>query len=469
LADTLADTLADSTADSGGSAICGDGKCEYPGETPATCAKDCANIPYCGNGVCDGTETAATCAKDCGGDAGSDAADALSDTLSDTLSDSAVFDGSGGDGGPKDSGAFDTGPSDSGGADSSSSDAVGSCTGKADGTPCISAMACTVGATCSSGQCQGGKVSCDDGNSCTEDACDAMAKVCKHSNVVDGTTCSDGEPCTQNDSCSAGSCKAGTKICEPNACKDKTIECGGSLLLTVPDSTSVLTQLGCAAGSAPTGGKEWSVLMPTACSADNQVVLRAFGTGSFGSAPIDQQAVHVYLIDEDASALSCGNTVKCTDLTMKQQKCGTSGPAATGDCAAEWLISIKTAAKGARRIVIDTLASAQISSFQALAISCQCAGGSCGDGKCDSANEDKGNCPADCGSAGYCGDGKCDPATEDMTKCPADCMAICGDGKCMYPTETPQNCNADCGSVTYCGNGTCDAGETPATCSKDCK
>jgi hypothetical protein len=39
----------------------------------------------------------------------------------------------------------------------------------------------------------------------------------------------------------------------------------------------------------------------------------------------------------------------------------------------------------------------------------------------------------------------------------------------MYPTETPQNCNADCGSVTYCGNGTCDAGETPATCSKDCK
>ncbi|MCK6571536.1 hypothetical protein L6V77_10635 [Myxococcota bacterium] len=47
-------------ADCGG---CGDGNCS-DGETPETCAADCAVT--CGDGACDGGESAATCPEDCG-------------------------------------------------------------------------------------------------------------------------------------------------------------------------------------------------------------------------------------------------------------------------------------------------------------------------------------------------------------------------------------------------------------------
>jgi hypothetical protein len=43
---------------------CGDGLCNNT-ETTATCAQDCSATPVCGDGTCNGTETTATCAQDC--------------------------------------------------------------------------------------------------------------------------------------------------------------------------------------------------------------------------------------------------------------------------------------------------------------------------------------------------------------------------------------------------------------------
>ncbi|MEZ4268354.1 MAG: hypothetical protein R3F39_18475 [Myxococcota bacterium] len=48
-----------------GGPVCGDGKCETP-ETPATCPADCkAGGPECGDGKCETPETTATCPADC--------------------------------------------------------------------------------------------------------------------------------------------------------------------------------------------------------------------------------------------------------------------------------------------------------------------------------------------------------------------------------------------------------------------
>ena len=65
---------------------------------------------------------------------------------------------------------------------------------------------------------------CDDGDPCTEDACDAE-DGCATSPVADGTACDDGEDCTLGEACTAGSCVAPAgplcdddNICTVDAC-----------------------------------------------------------------------------------------------------------------------------------------------------------------------------------------------------------------------------------------------------------
>ncbi len=63
--------------------------------------------------------------------------------------------------------------------------------------------------------CGGCGISCDDGNACTADTCNATTG-CSHSPVADGTGCSDGNSCTGTDSCQAGVCTGGNPAtCAP--------------------------------------------------------------------------------------------------------------------------------------------------------------------------------------------------------------------------------------------------------------
>ena len=55
--------------------------------------------------------------------------------------------------------------------------------------------------------------SCDDGNGCTTDACDATKGVCTH--TANTAACDDGDPCTVGDACKGTVCKAGAaKACD---------------------------------------------------------------------------------------------------------------------------------------------------------------------------------------------------------------------------------------------------------------
>ena len=94
-------------------------------------------------------------------------------------------------------------------------DAKAGCTHEAlDGAACDDGDACTIGETCGGTECKsGGALDCDDGNPCTEDTC-ATASGCDHA-PTDGT-CSDGNGCTHDDHCEDGACVAG----ETDPCDD---------------------------------------------------------------------------------------------------------------------------------------------------------------------------------------------------------------------------------------------------------
>ncbi|MBM4346295.1 MAG: hypothetical protein FJ100_23210 [Deltaproteobacteria bacterium] len=78
------------------------------------------------------------------------------------------------------------------------------------GGACSDGDACSADDTCVAGVCKGAAVSCDDGNVCTSDACNAKSG-CAH--VPEVGLCSDGNPCTDADECDAGACVGMAKNC----------------------------------------------------------------------------------------------------------------------------------------------------------------------------------------------------------------------------------------------------------------
>ena len=101
--------------------------------------------------------------------------------------------------------------------------AVG-CVHAGNAEPCEDGDICTQGDACMGGECVGGaSLSCDDGNPCTDDACDALTG-CGHSPVAGA--CSDGNACTEGDACTEGVCTGATTLnCDDgNPCTDDTCD-----------------------------------------------------------------------------------------------------------------------------------------------------------------------------------------------------------------------------------------------------
>ena len=102
--------------------------------------------------------------------------------------------------------------SDCGDANACSDDKCDAKSGKCATTPntkpCDSDDPCTWGDTCDGkGNCVTAKnPTCDDGNDCTLDKCDAKTGACAYDSLADGTACSDDKACTSGDACLAGKC-----------------------------------------------------------------------------------------------------------------------------------------------------------------------------------------------------------------------------------------------------------------------
>ncbi|GMV40584.1 MAG: hypothetical protein AMXMBFR64_23000 [Myxococcales bacterium] len=93
--------------------------------------------------------------------------------------------------------------------------------------PCTDGNACSEGDHCQDGACVPGEADlCDDGNPCTTDSCDAG--TCVHDPIAAGA-CSDGDACTTLDECQDGVCVGGPapvcddgEPCTDDACNSAT-------------------------------------------------------------------------------------------------------------------------------------------------------------------------------------------------------------------------------------------------------
>jgi len=92
--------------------------------------------------------------------------------------------------------------------------------------PCNDQDECTAGETCMQGECSGGSAqNCNDGNVCTDDSCDPAEGCVSQPN---SSPCQDDSVCTLNDTCEGGQCLAGEilecddgNVCTDDACDAK--------------------------------------------------------------------------------------------------------------------------------------------------------------------------------------------------------------------------------------------------------
>ena len=93
--------------------------------------------------------------------------------------------------------------------------------------PCEDGDACTILDYCAAGNClPGAALNCNDGNLCTDDACDPDLG-CLH--TVNDAPCQDGSVCTVDDHCADGACQGGGELncadgnpCTTDGCSDAT-------------------------------------------------------------------------------------------------------------------------------------------------------------------------------------------------------------------------------------------------------
>src|SRR6185503_20112978 len=92
----------------------------------------------------------------------------------------------------------------------------GSCVAqpKSNGTGCDDGNACTQTDTCQGGACQGANpVTCSPLDQChVAGTCDPATGVCSDPNKSNGSSCNDGDACTQTDTCQSGSCTGGNPV-----------------------------------------------------------------------------------------------------------------------------------------------------------------------------------------------------------------------------------------------------------------
>jgi len=98
------------------------------------------------------------------------------------------------------------------------------CVHKLNQAPCDDANVCTTGDHCHLGQCiSSGKLTCADGNPCTDDSCDPKTGC---SFLPNKAPCDDGNACTKEDACGIGKCQPGVPVdcSDGNLCTDDSCD-----------------------------------------------------------------------------------------------------------------------------------------------------------------------------------------------------------------------------------------------------
>jgi hypothetical protein len=113
---------------------------------------------------------------------------------------------------------------------------------RANGLACTDGDACTVADTCQAGTCASGPpVICAAVDQChAAGTCNPVDGTCSNPNRANGSSCNDGVACTQADVCTAGACNGAAYSCTPTSCQASST-CdgnGGCTLVNKPVGTS---------------------------------------------------------------------------------------------------------------------------------------------------------------------------------------------------------------------------------------
>lgn len=267
--------------------------------------------------------------------------------------------------------------------------------------PCDDKDVCTYGDHCNLGECVGGgQLACNDGNLCTDDACDPKVGCAFTPN---NAACDDENACTTQDACAEGWCKGGGKLdcdddnpCTNDAC-DPQVGCihfDNGLFCDDGDACTAGEQ--CVTGEC-VGGQ------PVNCSDDNLC--------TDDSCAPDLGCLHV------ANALPCNDGNACTTNDTCAESSCQGGPAP--DCDDENVCTDDSCLPQSG-CTNTPLSGTPCSDDTVCTVDDVCVDGACVSGA-----------PLDCVDADYCTNDSCDP--------------VLG---CVNETFTP-----------CCGNGDLEAGE----------
>jgi YVTN family beta-propeller protein len=211
--------------------------------------------------------------------------------------------------------------------------------------PCNDGNACTTGDACQGGTCTGGPApSCNDGNPCTDDACNP-ATGCVHTNNT--APCNDGNVCTTGDVCQGGTCTGTALGCDDaNPCTDDL--CDSSLgCLHANNNLPCNDANTCTAGDVCNGGVCVGGNVATGCTACQAVagipaqggvfVGTTSGAGSLGAtcAVSNNSGERVYRwvpsTSGTATIFTCGTGTDFDTIVYLRSTCGAAGDLACND------------------------------------------------------------------------------------------------------------------------------------------
>ncbi|MFI5298260.1 MAG: hypothetical protein ACHREM_09200 [Polyangiales bacterium] len=363
------------------------------------------------------------------------------------------------------------------------SPSTGTCSqpARANGTSCNDANSNTVNDVCTGGVCAGTDfcigVTCSASDQChVAGVCDHATGMCSNPTATNGTTCDDGNACTQTDSCQAGSCTssnpvictaedqchaAGVCSASTGTCSQPALANGTSCNDANPNTVNDVCTDGVCAGT--------DFCIGVTCSASDQCHVAGSCNHATGvcSIPITTNGTacddgNACTQTDSCQAGTCvgGNPIRCT-ASDQCHAVGSCDPT-TGAC------SSPSVADGTS--CDDDNACTQIDA---------CQSGTC-----------TGSDPVVCTNGDQCnGPGTCRPATGtcsapvplgDGTACddgnPCDLNDACRAGVCLAtgtvacvaadPCHLPGTCNASTGQCskplvadgTACAGGTCEGG-----------
>ncbi len=338
--------------------------------------------------------------------------------------------------------------------------------------PCNDWDACTTGDVCSAGACAGpGVLNCDDGNPCTDDACDPGTGCTHAANTI---PCNDGNPCTTGDTCANSSCLGEGDLdcndgnpCTNDSCSPltgcshapNTIPCNDGNACTTGD---VCADSACA-GPGVLNCDDGKVCTDDWCEADSgcQHENNADPCDDFNSCTTGDQCSGG--LCSGAGSLECDDHNPCTkDICLPEGGCGHENIAAACDdedpCTLNDYCDDGQCIPGAAPDCNDQN---------------PCTDDSCVDGLCvNEANEaecDDGNA---CTVGDGCSEGNCvnegPPDCDDNNGCTTDwCEPLTG---CTYAdNNAPCNDGDACTTGDICGGGACaGAGELPCNDGNPC-